>query len=392
MPFNLFDIIILVSLTQGLLLGAVLLFGRFFKGNHNQYLALSIIMIAFIGLEEWLGAWNLDDVYYIVDLGDDIPWILLFYVPLFYYFLQKTVHPLRGKLYWWLLCLPFGVFLSLNAYINLAVDFQLYQIPNEEAFMIKVYDTEIIIAALFNVVLCACSYWLISQYQGQGDVKKWLYRIWGFTLLLIGSWVVILTLEGIEASDFIDSGSGYIIWGGVSIFIYWLIYKGVYRFQLVQDQQMVQSLLGKQAVKVKEISVPRVAVKPEINPQVSSSQSQAIVSIAENPYYRQLLQLMQEEHLYREQDLSRDRVAERLGISPGYLSEVLSKQGDQNFSRFVNSFRIEAVKEMLAQPKFDKYSLLAIGMEAGFKSKTAFYTTFKKATGLTPKAYKQQIR
>ncbi|MEL7530549.1 MAG: helix-turn-helix domain-containing protein [Bacteroidota bacterium] len=391
MPFNLFDIIILVSLTQGLLLGAVLLFGRFFKGNHNQYLALSIIMIAFIGLEEWLGAWNLDDVYYIVDLGDDIPWILLFYVPLFYYFLQKLEHPRRNKPYWWLLCLPFGLFFCLNLYINLAVDFGLYQIPNEEAFMISVYDAEIICAAIYNLILCGYSYWLISRYQVQSEIQRWLYRIWLFTLLLIASWICILLIEGMDASDFVDSGSGYIIWGGVSVFIYWLIYKGIYRFQLVQDQQMVDSLLRQQVSKGKESSVPRVAVNPQKEKPINQSLEKNI-SLGENPYYQQLLQLMQQEHMYREQDLSRDRVAERLGISPGYLSEVLRKQGDQNFSTFVNSFRVEAVKEMLGQSEFDKYSLLAIGMEAGFKSKTAFYTTFKKATGQTPKAFQQQIR
>lgn len=45
---------------------------------------------------------------------------------------------------------------------------------------------------------------------------------------------------------------------------------------------------------------------------------------------------------------------------------------------------------MLKDPKFDNYSLLSIGLECGFNSKTSFYTNFKKETGLTPKAYKNK--
>ncbi|MEL6846571.1 MAG: hypothetical protein AAFP02_25475, partial [Bacteroidota bacterium] len=64
MPINLIDILILVSLAQGVLLAILLLFSPFFKGNHNAYLAASIIMIVIIGLEDWLADRDYDEVYY----------------------------------------------------------------------------------------------------------------------------------------------------------------------------------------------------------------------------------------------------------------------------------------------------------------------------------------
>ena len=42
---------------------------------------------------------------------------------------------------------------------------------------------------------------------------------------------------------------------------------------------------------------------------------------------------------------------------------------------------------MLLDATFDQYSLVALGMEAGFKSKSAFYAAFKKQTNMTPAAF-----
>ncbi|MEL7341514.1 MAG: helix-turn-helix domain-containing protein, partial [Bacteroidota bacterium] len=374
MAINLIDILILVSLAQGLLFAILLLFSPFFRGNHNAFLAASILMLVIIGLEDWLAERDFDDVYYLVDLGDDIPWVLLFYVPLFYYFLQNSGHPWRNWPYWWLLCLPFIVFLGFNAHINLSVDFDLYEIPNRLAYMQTVYDWELAVSVVFNLGLWIAAAGLVYRQKVEIAQQKWLRRLWLVTGILIICWGAIvfgdLALES-EPSQWVD----YWLWMGISAFIFWLIYRGIYKFQLAQDQQHLQALLSRSQA---------VPLEPDV-PQSGENPGTPIITDAHKAYYEQLRQLMQQDHLYREQDLSRDRVAERLGISPGYLSQIISQQGEQNFSSFVNAYRVEAVKRMLADPQFDKYSLLAIGMEAGFKSKTAFYTTFKKATGLTPK-------
>lgn len=61
----------------------------------------------------------------------------------------------------------------------------------------------------------------------------------------------------------------------------------------------------------------------------------------------------------------------------------------KNFFQFVNSYRIEAVKKILLEPKL-KYSIEAIGYECGFNSKSSFYTVFKNLTGETPVAFRKK--
>jgi len=78
-----------------------------------------------------------------------------------------------------------------------------------------------------------------------------------------------------------------------------------------------------------------------------------------------------------------------LKIPKHHLTEVLNTHIGRNFFSFVNEYRIEAVKKMLADQTLP-YSIEAIGYDCGFNSKSSFYTVFKSVTGLTPLQYKNQ--
>jgi len=108
---------------------------------------------------------------------------------------------------------------------------------------------------------------------------------------------------------------------------------------------------------------------------------------AENSYYQQLVTLMKDDLVYRNPNLSLQTLAGMLNISPTYLSYLINDVSEMNYNDFVNSFRIEAVKENLVNPEFSHYSPLSVGLDAGFNAKSTFYTAFKKVTGLTPKKY-----
>lgn len=107
-----------------------------------------------------------------------------------------------------------------------------------------------------------------------------------------------------------------------------------------------------------------------------------------NHYFKKLETLMQLKKLYRNPYLSLSIVADILGISACYLSSMINSLLNKSFIDFVNEYRIADVKQNLNSEAFAHYTVISIGLEAGFNSKSAFYATFKKHTGLTPVQYK----
>jgi AraC-like DNA-binding protein len=355
MDFTLWDILILVSLGQGMAFGLAVLLSKSFRNRSNNQLAYSIIMISVIGFNDWLSGWNFDDQYYFIDFfGDDLPWILLFYVPMFFYFLSKGEHPLKEdkRLYW--LVTPFLLFSILNIVINLDVDFHYYRIPNVEEFQIIVYAAESYLALLYSVILCAISYPVILKSEAGQAIKNWLISIWLFSAILISLWLIV---ELVNHYPWWYKFMNYFIWLCISLFFYWLIFRGIYQLQLKQSN--------------------------EPKKQVGGSLAREVV------IFEKLQQVMQEEQLYKNPDLSRDQVASVLGISPGYLSQIVNSVTDSNFTHYINSLRVKEVQQMLLDTSYEQYSFWALGMEAGFKSKSTFYAVFKKITGMTPSEFQK---
>ncbi|MEM9998081.1 MAG: helix-turn-helix transcriptional regulator [Bacteroidota bacterium] len=103
-----------------------------------------------------------------------------------------------------------------------------------------------------------------------------------------------------------------------------------------------------------------------------------------------LVALMEAEHLYRRGDLTLQDLAGALSLTPHNLTEVLSTQLDQRFYDFVNSYRVREVQARLTDPAYADWTVLAIGLEAGFNAKSSFNAAFKRHTGMTPSQYRRQ--
>lgn len=82
-------------------------------------------------------------------------------------------------------------------------------------------------------------------------------------------------------------------------------------------------------------------------------------------------------------------LANEIGTNEKYLSQVINKKYNKNFSNFINDYRIIYAKELLLNEEYSNYTIEAIGNLSGFNSKTTFNSTFKKLTGVTPSGYKK---
>jgi AraC-like DNA-binding protein len=97
--------------------------------------------------------------------------------------------------------------------------------------------------------------------------------------------------------------------------------------------------------------------------------------------------LILQENLYQDAELSLPQLAKKLHINIALLSRIINKGYGLNFNDFINQYRIKAVMDCLALGKHKKHTLLSIAYECGFNSKTTFNRAFKKYTSLSPQEY-----
>jgi AraC-like DNA-binding protein len=104
-----------------------------------------------------------------------------------------------------------------------------------------------------------------------------------------------------------------------------------------------------------------------------------------------LLHTMDNDHPYRNSDLTLSELAGQLGTTPHKLSEVLNSQLNQSFYDFVNGYRVREVQQRMTDNESQNLTLLSLALDAGFASKSTFNNVFKKRTGLTPSQYRDSL-
>jgi AraC-like DNA-binding protein len=105
-------------------------------------------------------------------------------------------------------------------------------------------------------------------------------------------------------------------------------------------------------------------------------------------YRARLLQLVDDEQLYRQPDLSLPELARQVPCSVNHLSQVINAEFGMSFFEFLNRRRVADAKQLLTRDP-DCY-VLDVALQVGFNSSSAFYSAFKKAYELTPTAFRRQ--
>ena len=129
----------------------------------------------------------------------------------------------------------------------------------------------------------------------------------------------------------------------------------------------------------------------EKNGQVGKYRKSSLTPEQSETILAQLLHIMEQEHPYRESSLNLTMLSNMLDASPHHVSQVINEKLGKSFFDFVNQYRVQETKKALASPESDRFSVLGIALDAGFNSKSAFYTAFKKYTGITPTQFKDRL-
>jgi len=126
----------------------------------------------------------------------------------------------------------------------------------------------------------------------------------------------------------------------------------------------------------RRISVNKAA--PSLPNQADMEMAQTLFTAIVEHQYKSLA--------YRRPKYSLRNLSDEMGLTEQDLSWAINTGGQKNFSDFINSLRVEEVKQSLRE-SVSHQNILDLAFAAGFNSKSSFNAVFKKHTGMTPSQY-----
>lgn len=369
------QIIMLLGAIQGFIFSGFAFFSKKFKSQSNFFLGMLILTFSYNIVQNYLlvsGVFTSDNYFRILY----IPLSSVFLV-LYFLYVKTYLYPQKklDKKYY-LLFLPFLIAFAESVFEKIGFAIGFFNKSDTVYFNYFRICSEVF-SIIFSFILIVLSYLLILRYQKEqlsgkpGRLRiqlNWLKITTLILLFLCAYWPVPLYFDSrleFDKSEFYF----YALWAGLTLTIYSLGHIGLYHFGIVQEQKSIQ-----------KFSASRTTVPIEENNFPKSGQ------------IRKFEEFVKTEKNYLDPYLSLESVAQKLSINKSYLSRIINSELEKSFTEYVNELRIEEAKVYIENPEFQKYTLVSIGLEVGFNSKSTFNSTFKKITGQTPSEYKSSLK
>ncbi|KGJ86839.1 helix-turn-helix domain-containing protein [Colwellia psychrerythraea] len=160
----------------------------------------------------------------------------------------------------------------------------------------------------------------------------------------------------------------------------------------VYNFKIANSKITSTEVDKSESTNAEVEVEVEVDQESSTAkkyQRSALGSEQSDRIAVKINTVMATDKLYLDANLSLQKLASYLAISPNYISQTLNETLAINFFDFVNQWRIEAAKPKIIA---NQDTVLNIALEVGFNARSSFYKAFKQETGQTPSEFRKMSK
>jgi len=371
--FNIFNIIIISGVIQGIIFSVIVLTQKKYRSNNTFFLGLVVLFLSLSNLQYWLS-----DSYIILNKPNFsflfVPWQWLI-MPMFFLYVYRFLG--QGKItfkIWALLIGPFILAFSVHLYTLLSAVLTNRPIHIPMHIEKSVYLYLEYFSFVFNILVLTFTLRLILVYEKDDTYNiQWVKSEtnWLKQLIYVGFLICVFWILGVLLVTFASvskSNIFYPLWIGISFLIYWIGYVGLNKSKALRERIELR--------------------KKRISQREESAQSPTVPSKTSGKIETYIL----DNKSYLNPYLSLSLLSEELNLSEGYISQVINKSLSQNFTDYINSLRVEEARHMLLNDEFDNYTILSVGLESGFNSKSSFYGAFKKFTGKTPLEFKKSVQ
>lgn len=312
--------------------------------------------------------------------------------------------------------IPFLYFINLSLFFLLPILSLFPELGTEYIANLKLYNDFIIPEISFLLILQfilghppALKYWLVFALpiigggpvimlsEAGGDVCfsgtcvpsgdfLTIYRVIGAALIFM---LLTLILRRIKLIRKTDTSRRHKYWLIVLLILFNLLLLGIDLTHIsgkiaAAEIDFIKTMIGVVFVYLVPSSLFRVFNNSLYITPINKALFERDTQIA-----NKIIAMLEGEQLYKKSDFSRGKLADMLGLTEQHLSRIINQNFGQSFSELVNNYRVRDAKEMLEHKRDKIYSIC---IDAGFDNMTSFNRVFKKATGLSPNQYREEIR
>ena len=361
--------LVFAGIIQGIFLGVFILTSKKHKSKASLYLGLLILCFTLS---------NLQNAAYEIELvsGHTFNLIYLPYIfftpPFLYFFVVNYLNPERLYKRVELLLYAPAVASVIITFTHKAIALKTTNTDRENSFLellVTLIDGygDFVNVFLFLTIIVSLLI-KINNYEKERLLSKvtilqnqllWLKILLTIILTVLIPWFIFTYIYFFDHKMFYTPM--YVI---TSLVIYLLGYIGIHKIGILNERKKIKSYL-------KEHSDIYILEKPKSN------------------HIAQIEKIVIENRKYLDPNISLDALSEELQLSKSHLSRIINAELNTSFTDYINSLRVSEAKKLLLNSDFSNYTLVAIGLESGFNSKTTFNTVFKKLTNQTPSQFRK---
>jgi AraC-like DNA-binding protein len=341
LEFNVFSIADVFSFTTAIVLG--LLFFTVKSDNRRANVFLSLFLFSLSGevfsvlSEQFIdgGLWEIE--------------FSLFTMPLLLFYVRRTINR-SNSLYTYLLMVPGLVF---NLF---GIRFVLFEY-------------------LFNISILMII--LSNLHHHLHGIKAYFSNLEQVTLKWI--LVIVFIFLGFHVLWIIED---IVVWQNEKLEAYWAELSSLLTFFTI-------FWIGHNGFSQPEIFKRRLFIQAPRNNTVATKEQEQ--HEGDTVLWMQLNNQVKVQHLFTNPKLNLRMLAETCNMSEKEVSRLINQQEQCNFYTYINRYRVDMFKQLLNSDKAAQLSLLGLAEEAGFNSKSTFYSAFKSIEGMTPTQYKSSL-